>query len=153
MAEFKSKHAIVSRSPYEVYMSFVDMRNFMAYLPEEHKDKVTADFDNLTISVQGFNIAITVSERRPYSKITYSDNGAPFHFTANLCFDAVSSEPSKTEFYIELEAELNFMMKMMIGGKLKDALDEMVQGIADMSEGKMPEGVDPSMFQNGNFKM
>jgi len=153
MADYKSKHAIVSRPPYELYMSFVDMRNFLQFLPEDKKDNVQADFDNLTVSVQGFNIGVTVSDRRPYSKITYSDREAPFHFSANLFFDAVSSEPSKTEFYIELNADLNFMMKMMIGSKLQDALDKMVQGIADMSEGKMPEGVDPSMFQDGKFKM
>ena len=41
MAEFESKHGIVSRAPYELYMGFVDMRNFMNFLPEDKKQGVT----------------------------------------------------------------------------------------------------------------
>ncbi len=38
------------------------------------------------------------------------------------------------------------MMKMMLGGKLKDALNKVVDGLVDVSNGKMPEGFDPSQF-------
>ena len=48
-----------------------------------------------------------------------------------------------------LEAELNFMMKTLLGGKLKDALDKVVDGLVAMSEGRMPEGIDPSMYPEG----
>ena len=41
------------------------------------------------------------------------------------------------------------MMKMLLGSKLKDAVDKMVDSVADMAEGKMPEGIDPSMFPEG----
>ena len=40
-------------------------------------------------------------------------------------------------------------MRMMLGSKLKDALDKMVDALADISRGKMPEGIDPSMFPEG----
>ena len=36
--QIKSKHATVSRQPYELYMGFVDMRNFVQFLPEEKKN-------------------------------------------------------------------------------------------------------------------
>ena len=54
MAEYKSKHGIVSRPPYELYMSFADMRNFLRFLPEDKREGVTADYDTLKASVQGF---------------------------------------------------------------------------------------------------
>ena len=60
-------------------------------------------------------------------------------------FDA-SVDPYKTDFQITLDADLNFMMKTLLGGKLKDALDKVVDGLVAVSEGRMPEGVDPSMF-------
>ena len=41
------------------------------------------------------------------------------------------------------------MMKTILGSKLKDALNKMVDGIAAMSEGRMPEGMDPSMYPEG----
>ena len=41
------------------------------------------------------------------------------------------------------------MMKMVLGSKLKEALDKMVTSLADASEGKMPEGFDPSQYGFG----
>ena len=63
-------------------------------------------------------------------------------------FDA-ASDPYKTDFQIVLEAELNFMMKALLGGKIKDALDKVVDALVALSEGRMPEGIDPSMYPKG----
>ena len=146
MAEFKSKRAIVSKAPYELYMAFVDMRNFVQFVPEDKRGDVTADFDTIHATVQGFNIGVKVVQRTPYSKIEFADDGAPFQFRLVMHFDAVSNDPYKTDFQIVLDADLNFMMKTLLGGKLKDALDKVVDGLVAVSEGRMPEGVDPSMF-------
>lgn len=147
--EIKSKHATVSKPPYQLYMAFVDMRNFVQFLPEEKKKDVTADYDTIKAVVQGFQVGVRVKERVPYSRIEFCDDGAPFKFSVTMYFDAAGSDPYKTDFHIEVSAELNFMMKMMLGSKLKEALDKMVDGLAAMSEGRMPEGVDPSMFPEG----
>ena len=77
MTEIESKHGIVSRQPYELYMSFVDMRNFLQMLPEDKKQDVQADYDTITATVQGFNIGVKVHERVPYSRIELVDYGAP----------------------------------------------------------------------------
>ena len=112
MTEIESKHGIVSRQPYELYMSFVDMRNFLAMLPTDKKEGVQADYD-----------------------------------TIELYFDAAKDDPYKTDFWIKLEADLNLMMKMMLGGKIKDGLNKIVDGLVDASNGKMPAGFDPSQFK------
>ncbi|MBO4743717.1 MAG: hypothetical protein J5533_08800 [Bacteroidales bacterium] len=140
MAEFESKHGIVSRAPYELYMAFVDMRNFMNFLPEDKKQGVTADYDSIHATVQGFAIGVKITNRQPYSRISLADDGAPFAFTADICFDAAGGDPYKTDFHIKVDADLNFMMKMLIGSKLKDALDKAVDSLVDMSNGKYPEG-------------
>ena len=147
MTEIESKHGTVSRQPYELYMSFVDMRNFLAMLPDDKKQGVQADFDTLTASVLGFNIGVKVHDRVPYSRIELVDYGAPFAFHIEIHFDASPSEPYKTDFWIKLEADLNLMMKMMLSGKLKDGLNRIVDGLVDVSNGKMPEGFDPSQFK------
>lgn len=143
--EIKSKKAVVSKAPYELYMLFVDMRNFVNFLPEDKKQGVTADYDSIHAEVQGFNIGLKVVERVPYSRIVFQDDGAPFTFELALFFDP-ASDPYKTDFQIILEAELNFMMKTILGGKLKEALDKVVDALVAMSEGRMPEGFDPSMM-------
>lgn len=147
--EIKSKRAIVSKAPYELYMAFVDMRNFVQFVPEDKRGEVTADFDSVHAVVQGFNVGVKVVQRVPYSRIEFADDGAPFQFRLTMHFDAASSDPYRTDFQVVLDAELNFMMKTLLGGKLKDALDKVVDGLVAVSEGRMPEGIDPSMYPEG----
>ena len=144
--KINSKHRSVARAPYMLYMPFSDMRNFVAMLPEDKRQGVEADYDSIRGTVQGFSVGVRVEERRPYSRIVYKDDGAPFQFTINICFDADGGNPDSTDFHIDIEADLNFMMKMLLGNKFQDAVDKMVDAVADMAMGKMPEGIDPSMY-------
>ena len=146
--EINSKRAVVSKAPYELYMLFVDMRNFVQMLPEDKKADVTADYDSIHAVVQGFSIGVKVVDRTPYSKIEFADDGAPFSFSLKMHFDA-SSDPYKTDFQIVAEADLNFMMKAVLGSKIQDALDKVVDSMVAMSEGRMPEGIDRSMYPAG----
>ena len=141
MVSYSSKRAVVSKAPYELYMAFVDMRNFMQFLPEDKKEGVTADYDSIKATVQGFTIGVKVTDRVPYSKIEFADDGAPFQFKLTMHFDP-ASDPYKTDFQINLDADLNFMMKMLIGSKIQGALDKVVDSLVDLSEGRIPEGVD-----------
>ena len=151
--EIISKHGIVSRQPSELYMSFVDMRNVLQFLPDDKKQEVTADYDTLAFSVQGFKIGVMVKERVPYSKIVFIDNGAPFQFNVSLHFDAVPSDPSKTDFHIECDADLNLMMNMLIGNKLRSAMDQLVDGLVAMSEGRVPDGIDEETLRKAQAEM
>lgn len=130
--EIKSKHATVSRPPYMLYMAFVDMRNFSQFLPEDKRNEVQleADYDSVHAVVQGFNVGVKVVERVPYSRIDFADDGAPFNFAVSVHFDAVPGDPEKTDFSVEVHAELNMMMKMMLSSRIQEALDKMVDGMA-----------------------
>lgn len=143
MVNYKSKKAVVSKAPYELYMAFVDMRNFIQFLPEDKKADVTADYDSIHASVQGFNIGVRVTDRVPYSRIAFADDGAPFKFALQMHFNP-AADPYKTDFQIELDADLNFMMKTLLGSKIQGALDKVVESLVDVSEGRVPEGVDLS---------
>lgn len=149
MVNYNSKHRIVKRPPYMLYMAFADLRNFAGMLPEDKKEAVEVDYDTLTATVQGFTIGVKVYERVPYSRISLVDNGAPFGFKVDFHFDANGGAQNETDFSIDVEADLNFMMKMMVGSKIQSGLDKIVDGLADLSEGRMPEGIDPSMMPEG----
>lgn len=146
MTKIESKHGVVARQPYELYMAMTDLQNFRNMLPEDKKEMVTADYDTLSATVQGFSIGVKVHQRVPYSRIELVDYGAPFAFHVQLHFEPAPQDPYKTDFWIEVEAELNLMMKMMLSGKVKEALDKVVDGLVDASNGKMPEGFDPSVW-------
>lgn len=139
-AQYSSKHGIVSRPQAELYMAFTDMRNFVAMLPEDKKQGVTADFDTISATVQGFTVGVKVTRREPYKYIELQDNGAPFKFVLSLHFGETGN-PGSTDFHIELDADLNFMMKTLLGNKLQDALDKIVDGLVAVSEGRRPEGM------------
>ena len=128
VSKFDSKHGIVSRPPYDLYMVFTDLRNFYQMLPEDKKSGVTADFDTLQATVQGYNIGVKVYERKPYYKITLVDYGAPTGFQIELHFDE-TGDPRQTEFYINVQAEMNHMMNMMLGRKVRDGLDKVVDAL------------------------
>lgn len=145
MNTYKSKHGTVSKAPMDLYMGFADMRNFVQMLPEDKRQEVTADYDSIKAEIHGFTIGVKVAERSPYNRIVLVGDGAPFEFRITLNFDDLGGY--KTDFSIVAEAELNFMMNMMIGDKIQKGLDKIVDGLVDVSEGRMPEGVDPSMFK------
>ena len=127
-------------------MSMVDLQNFARMLPEDKRSMVEATYDTLTATVQGFQIGVKVHNRVPYSLIELVDYGAPFAFHIVVHFEPAAQDPYKTDFWISVEADLNLMMKMMLSGKVKDALDKVVDGLVDASNGKMPEGFDMSKW-------
>jgi len=145
MAQFKSKHGLVWKTPQELYMTFCDLSNFTKMLPEDKKKDIVADYDSLTATVQGFSIGVKVTGRVPYSLVQLQDNGAPFSFGVSIHFDE-TPDPSKTDFYVEIDADLNFMMKMMLGPKLEEAMNKIVDGLVAVSTGRMPEGM-PADFK------
>lgn len=136
-AHYESKHGTVAIPTEQLYMSFTDLRVFTQSLPAEYRDSVTADYDTLHATVKGFTIGVKVAERRPYSLIRLEDDDAPFHFSAIAHFDPAVH--GYTDFWLEVDADLNLMMKAMLGSRIKDALDKAVDGLVAVSQGKQPQ--------------
>ncbi len=137
-AHYTSKTGLVSKCPEELYMAFCDMRNFSRLAPAGVQAEINADYDSLNITVQGFTIGVKIDERQPYSLIRIISTQSPVEFVAALHFER-SAIPGKTEFSIVADANLNFMMKSMLSGKIQSALDKAVDTLVDISEGRMPQ--------------
>ena len=141
-AHYESKHGTVSMRREELYMAFCDMRNFKNLAQDGAQAgvqaEIQADYDTLSIEVQGFRIGVRVDERQHYEVIRIISSESPVEFVAALHFDA-SPIPGKTDFSIVLDANLNFMMKSMLGGKIQKGLDKAVDTLVDISEGRMPQ--------------
>lgn len=152
MFDVESKKGIVATEPYSLYMLLVDPRNLYNLLPDDKRGEVTVDYDSIHGTVQGFSVGVRYVERQAYSLIRLEDDGAPFRFSVSLHFNS-TGKPLETEFYIEVSADLNFMMKSLLGGKIKSALDRIVDTMVDVSHGKLPEGFDPSSIPEGFMSM
>ncbi len=89
-----------------------------------------ADEDRCSFKAKGFTVKLRIDERvsPKYIKIIGDEGGVPIDFS--FWIQLHSAGPYDTRFRLVLHAELNMMMKMMIGGKLQDGLDQIAEGIA-----------------------
>ena len=97
------------------------------------KDKVEeweADENSCSFKAKGFTVKLRMIDKvaPKYVKITGDDGGVPVDFSFWIQLHSVSERD--TRIRLVLHAELNMMMRMMIGGKIKTALDQIVEGIA-----------------------
>lgn len=139
LEEIKGKTVVVNKPAYAIYTAFSDLRNITAGLPQEFRDKVTVDQDSISGQVQGFSLGVKVNNRVPFSRIDLEGCGqTPFPFLFSF-FTEPSGEDS-TYFHVELRAELNMMMKMMLGKKLQEIVDKITDGVSAAASGQMPEG-------------
>ena len=90
-----------------------------------------ADEDTCSFKVKGFTVRLRIAERveNKHVKITGDDgNGVPVDFAFWIQLHEASV--GDTRIRMVLHAELNMMMRMMIGGKIQGGLDKAVEGLA-----------------------
>ena len=95
-------------------------------------DKVegwSATEDTCTFKAKGFPISLRMVEKEPYKLIKVTgEDGSPMDFT--IWVQMVSVAEQDTRMRIVLLVKMNMMMKMMIGGKLAQAVDQIAEQIA-----------------------
>ena len=106
------------------------------------QDKVEewqADEDSCSFKVKGFTVRLRIVERveNKHIKITSDDTtgAVPIDFSFWIQLHEVSD--MDTRIRLVLHAELNMMMRMMIGSKIQGGLDKAVEGLA-MAFNQMP---------------
>lgn len=146
MTQIKGKVVTVEQPSYVLYTAFSDMRNFVMALPPDKKESVVATEDTIEGEVQGMRMGLKIAHKTPFSSLMFQNYGnTPFEFGITVFFDALDSY--KTAFHIELNADLPMMVKMMIGGKLQDAVDQMTEQLGLAFSGKIdPSKIDPEAF-------
>lgn len=102
------------------------------------QDKVEewrADENSCSFKVKGFtvNLQIVAKEAPKYVKIQSGEGGVPIDFT--FWIQLQPAGPYDTRMRLVLHAELNMMMRMMIGGKLQKALDQIAEAMAKAMNG------------------
>lgn len=129
MVEYKSKTVIVNSTAKTIFDKAVDMSGLLAAIPEDKRQNVTVDGDMIGIDYAGFSIKIKISEKIPFSKVVYADAEAPFHF--NVTIDMQPAQIiTQTLMTVTVDADLNLMMKMMLGNKIKEYLDMAVTAVS-----------------------
>ena len=135
--EVLGKKAQVSQPAERVFTAFTDLSNFVKNLPDEHREKVEATPDTLVVKANGMELGIQAVERVPYSLIRFEQYGtALFPFT--IWIHIGEEEGGASSLQLQLQAELNMMLKMMIGPKLQEGIDKVTDQFAAGLNGQLP---------------
>lgn len=130
MAEYKSKTVVVNQPQMSLFYAFTNLDMLLSAVPEEKRKDIVIDGDKVTASYAGFTIAVEIAEKVQFSKVVFKDCDAPFHFSVVFHFDPAPLI-SQTSLTICVDADLNFMMRAMLGPKIQEALDQVVLAISN----------------------
>lgn len=129
---YSGKEITIGFPPAAIYSFFEDMSSFGKHFPAGVVDSVTSDSDSIHITKSGLTLGIRRGECIPHSKVSVvSEESSPLKFS--LSFLMSPSGTDGTTLHLELDAEMNMMMKMMLGGKLQEAVDKLTFYMSDIS--------------------
>ena len=129
MEKYESKQQQIFKSAAQIYPLISDF----SLLTPAVADKVEeweATPDTCSFKVKGFTVKLRMVEKVEckHVKITGDDGGVPIDFSFWVQLHEVS--PADTRIRLVLHAELNMMMRMMLGSKLQKGLDQAVEAFA-----------------------
>ncbi|MBE6214329.1 MAG: polyketide cyclase [Rikenellaceae bacterium] len=138
MEKYESKQQQVRKSAARIY-PFISRFDMLTPALQDKVEEWRADEDSCSFKVKGFNVALRIVERveNKHIKISGDDTAGsvPIDFSFWIQLHEVSEDD--TRMRLVLHAELNMMMRMMIGGKIQGGLDKAVEGLA-MAFNQMP---------------
>ena len=137
MEKYESKQQQILKPASRIF-PFISRFDMLTPALEGKVDEWSATEDTCSFKVKGFKVALRIVERveNKHVKITADDeNGVPVDFSFWLQLHEVSD--TDTRIRMVLHAELNMMMRMMLGSKLQEGLDKAIEGLA-MAFNQMP---------------
>lgn len=129
MEKYESKQQQIHKSASQIY-PFISSFELLTPAVADKVEEWSATADSCSFKVKGFTIKLRMVDKveNKHVKITGDDGGVPIDFSFWVQLHEV--EPGDTRIRLVLHAELNMMMRMMVGGKLKKGLDQAVEGLA-----------------------
>lgn len=127
--KYTSKQVSISRPASTIFHALSNFSNFTPILADR-VEGWSATPDRCTFKIKGFTLSLRMEESIPNStiKVVGDDNGAPFPFSFWIQLKELSEQ--ETRLRLVLDVELNAMMKMLIGGKMQNAVDSIADQIA-----------------------
>ncbi|MFI3290190.1 MAG: polyketide cyclase [Rikenellaceae bacterium] len=141
MKQYESKQHQIMLPAEQIFTLISDFRNLTPAVAEKVENWEASD-DRCSFKAKGFTVNLLMEEKMPakHVKIVPDGSGVPMDFAFWIQLQSVA--PYDTRFRLVLKAELNMMMKMMIGKKIQGALDQVAEQIA-MAFAQAQAGVRP----------
>ncbi|MBQ5753268.1 MAG: polyketide cyclase [Alistipes sp.] len=129
MEKYESKQQQIFKSAAQIYPLISDF----SLLTPAVADKVEeweATSDTCSFKVKGFTVKLRMVDKVEckHVKITGDEGGVPIDFSFWIQLHEVT--PTDTRMRMVLHADLNMMMRMMVGSKLQKGLDQAAETFA-----------------------
>jgi carbon monoxide dehydrogenase subunit G len=126
--KYESKQQQIRRTAEQVYGVLSDFNNFTP-LVADRVEGWSVTGDECSFNVKGMPVGLRMVEKIPGQRIKIEANdSSPFGFT--FWVQLKEAEPYDTRMRLVLHAEMNMMIKMMIGSKLQGGIDQLAEQIA-----------------------
>ena len=125
MQEYISKQHRILRPAEQIYAVISRFDNLTPAVADRVEEWQATE-ETCSFKAKGFTVRLRMEERiEPrHVKIVGDDGGIPMDFAFWIQLHKVSDTDTR------MRLVLNMMMKMMIGGKLQGAIDQIAEGIA-----------------------
>lgn len=129
MEKYESIQQQINHPAALIYPLISRMDLFSAAL-QQQVEEWQATPDSCSFKVKGMKICMRIDERveNKHVKIVTDEGGTPLEFAFWIQLKEVA--PNDTRVRMVLHAELNMMMRMMIGSKIQKGLDDAVTQLA-----------------------
>lgn len=120
MATFTSPEVIVNRSAEDLFIKIGDLNNLREIMPSSIKNFESTE-TTCSFKMKGMPaLKLELGEKTPFSKICLTAKGSQVPFSLD-CF--ITEKGNQCQARLEINAELNMMMKMMVEKPLTQFLD------------------------------
>lgn len=130
LEKYESKQQQIFKPAARIF-PFISRFDMLTPALQDKVEEWSATEDTCSFKVKGFTVALRIVERVENKHIKISGDegaGVPVDFSFWVKLHEVSE--SDTRIRMVLHAELNMMMRMMIGSKIQGGLDKAVEGLA-----------------------
>ena len=129
MEKYESKQQQINH-PAALIFPIISRMDLMTPAIQDKVEEWKATEDSCSFKVKGMKVSLRIEEKveNKHVKIVAGEGGLPIDF----CFWIQLKEVAErdTRIRMVLHAELNMMMRMMLGSKLQAGLDQAVEGLA-----------------------
>ncbi len=131
MTKFESEIKKVSQSDEKIFKFISDFNNFKSLIPQDKIKNWQSTEDTCKFSVDGIGDAgLRIVEKQASTTVKYSTDGkVPFNFFLWIQLKQVAE--NDTRIKLTIKADLNPMMKMMVGKHVKKFLNMLGDAIAN----------------------
>ena len=110
--KFKSEEVIANLYYKDLFKKFTDLNNLKGYLPKEVKE-FESSTNNCSFKIEQLpKISLQLTEKIAYSQIKFESNESQIPFEMN-CY-LKKNDNNTTNVILEINMEVNFMMKMLV---------------------------------------